>query len=113
MSSNSRSRWRSSDERTRRRPHDDAAGRAAPHLDEALALEHAHRLAHRRARDAELLRELALRRQPVARPEVPEVDGAPELLQHELVGGDAATDRATGSEARHRGEDILLDRGQS
>ena len=56
------------------------------HLDGRLALEHAHRLAQGRARDAELAGEVALGRQLVTGREVALVERAAELLEHQLVG---------------------------
>jgi hypothetical protein len=73
MSSNSRWRSCSSSGAGLVEQHD-AAGRAAADLDGALALQHAHRLADRRARHAELARQVALRRQLVAGQEVAELD---------------------------------------
>ena len=110
ISSNSRSRRRSSAGAGRLRPHRDAAGRAALDLDQALALQHAHGLAHRRARHAELPRELALRRQAVAGTEVPEVDRTAQLGQDQLVGRDGCDriERAGVRGRRHRGEDTCL-----
>jgi len=77
----------------RPRTHDDAAGRAAPDLDETLAFEHPHGLAHGGAGDAELLRKFPLGWQLVAWPEMTEVDRSSQLLEDELVrsdGGDRA-----------------------
>ena len=68
-----------------RRDDDRASVAPAPDLHEPLALQHADRLADRRARHAELLRQLALGRKPRTRVESPELDRPPHLFEHELM----------------------------
>src|SRR5262249_202375 len=65
------------------RAHRDAV--ALPHVDQAETLEDLDRLADRGAVDAELRRQLALRRQLLACSEAAVEDGIAQLLRHRLV----------------------------
>ena len=58
---------------------------AAPGADQALGLEHAERLAHRRASDPVVLHQLALGGERVARLQMPLADERQQAVGHELV----------------------------
>jgi hypothetical protein len=73
----------------------------APRRDDAERLEHAQRLAHRRAADAQLPRELALGRQPVSRAEAASGDRLLHLHDHVLERA-AAGDRLEGAVGNQR-----------
>jgi len=92
------------------REHVDA--RADPHLDEPLDLERDQRLAHRRPRHAELLREVALGGQPRAGRELAGLDEAPDLVRDlavQAAGLDAVEGHGEAARrARRRGSGSVM-----